>query len=135
MHSDASIIALGFFTFGVGPVICAPPTPQPRPRSLGEHLTLCPIDQLTAEHSSGMVSTLFFSGAPSPRRSAQAAATAKPAESLGHRPLQSGLCRKGDHRSLPRSSGSERERRDGGGRVGGQERARGLKSAVKRMPE
>lgn len=119
MRNYGQIIALGFFTFGAGPAICAPSTfssfpLSPRPRSLGEHLTLCPIDQLTVEHSSGMVSTLFFSGAPSPRRSTQAATTAGPAEPLGHRPPQSGLCRKGSHRSLPRSSGSERG--VGGGR-------------------
>lgn len=119
-----------------------PPSPslskplQPHPHSLGEHLTLCLIDQPTVEHSSGMVSTLFSvalrhlgkAHSPLPRQSRQShraidrfrVACAERQPSIPPQELA--------HTEKKWIGRAERQR-------GRRERVRGLKAAVKGVLE
>lgn len=70
-----------------------------------------------------------LSGAPSPRRSTQPAATAEPAKPLAHRPPQSGLLRKAAIDPSPGAGAHTEKKMDR--EWGRRERARGLKARVK----
>lgn len=120
------------------PGLSSPPSPsepvQPHPHSLGEHLTLCLIDQPTVVCRSGTVSALFsvalrhLSGAHTARCRGGAAGATGPS-TASEWPAQ-----KGGHRSLSgrftdtQGKKMDRERGERGKRW---ERARGLKARVK----
>lgn len=97
------------------PGLSSPPSPsepvQPHPHSLGEHLTLCLIDQPTVVCRSGTVSALFsvalrhLGGAHTARCRGGAAGATGPS-TASEWPAQ-----KGGHRSLSGSSPTRREKK------------------------
>lgn len=120
--------------FLISPSTTSSPPEPPAPSSLsGGALNSVPDRPAHpgAQRRYGVCAVL--SGTLPPRQSTQRTATTEPPEPPGNRLPQSGLCRKGSHRSLPRSSHTYRKegRGESGEREGRQEYGKGLKAVLK----